>query len=236
MPWQMPATLPTPADIREAITRCNRTIEGRVSPAVARQCFAKLVTAFEPSAKPSGDETRLRLAVWLEACGDLNDALWIEATAEAIQTLKWMPKPAEFRALVAPQVDRARQRKYRLEKMAFAKTTPKPFVHEPEQVRIKGMRDSFRKVGNLIKASLYERDLAVIEGREPEQWATEPIVETPPPPDVLAPPRDPLPESAEAKAGLLKARIKFFGARRLDDYVAAMERELAQLDRQMEPT
>ena len=236
MPWQMPAKLPTPGDIREAITRCNRTLEGRVSSAFARQCFAKLVTAFEPNAKPSGDETRLRMAVWLEACGDLNDALWADATSEAIQTMKWMPKPAEFRALVAPQLDRARMRKYRLEKMAEAlkKGENKPFVREPEDVRIRGMRDSFRKLGNIFKAAGYERDLARMEGRQPEEWATTPMAEAPPPPDALAPPRDPLPESLEAKIGLLKARIKFFGDRGKADYVATLKCELAQLEHQSE--
>ena len=166
-------------------------------------------TAFEPNAKPSGDETRLRMAVWLEACGDLNDALWADATSEAIQTMKWMPKPAEFRALVAPQLDRARMRKYRLEKMAEAlkKGENKPFVREPGDVRIRGMRDSFRKLGNIFKAAGYERDLARMEGRQPEEWA---------------------------KIGLLKARIKFFGDRGKADYVATLKRELAQLEHQSE--
>lgn len=236
MPWQMPAKLPTPGDIREAITRCNRTLEGRVSSAFARQCFAKLVTAFEPNAKPSGDETRLRMAVWLEACGDLNDALWADATSEAIQTMKWMPKPSEFRAMVSPQLDRARTRKYRLEKMAdaAAKGENKPFVREPYEVRIRGMRDSFRKVGNIFKAAGYERDLARLEGRAPEEWATAPIVEQALPPDVLAPPREPLPESIEAKIGLLNARIKFFSDMGMADYVASMKRELADLIDQQE--
>lgn len=169
----MPARLPKPADIRDAIMRCDRTLEGRgVSPAHARQCFAKLLAAFEPSAKASGDETRLRMAVWLEACGDLNDALWAAATTEAIQTLKWMPKPAEFRAIVTPQLDLARRQKHRLEQMAEAVAygANKPFVREPDDVRIRGLRDSFRKIGSLHKAAGYERSLARMENREPEDW------------------------------------------------------------------
>jgi hypothetical protein len=233
MPWQMPDRLPTPGDLRDAITRCHRTLDGRVSPAFARQCFAKMVTAFEPNAKPSGDETRLRMAVWLEACGDMNDALWADATTEAIQTMKWMPKPAEFRALVTPQIDKARKRKERLLKMlqpGMATAAANPFVKEPTAVRLRGMRDSFRKVGSEAKAAIYERELAKEEGRDPEAWAIAEIVPPAPLPSAKAPPREPLPQSREATMGLLKARIVFFKDMGMLDYVAQMERELAELE------
>jgi len=233
VPWKPPAKLPTPGDIRDAIQRCDLTLEGKVSSAVARMCFAKLVMAFESGSKLTGDETKLRMAVWVEACGDLNDALWLDATTEAIQTMKWMPKPAEFRALVAPQIDLARKRRRRLEAMADAARRPAQataFVREPYEVRIRGMRDSFRKVGDLYKAASYERQLAGIEKRKPEAWATAEIVQNPPSVADKGPAYVPPPESLEAKMGLLKARIVFFRDMGMVDYVAQMERELAQLE------
>lgn len=232
LPWQPPAKLPTPHDIRDAIQRCDLTLEGRVTPAFARQCFAKLTMAFEPNTKLSGDDTRLRVAVWIEACGDLNDALWADATGQAIQTMKWMPKPAEFRSLVSPQLDRARKRKERLRKMQdlLANPVEKPFVREPLPVRLRGMRDSHRKVGNTFKAASYERYLASVEDREPEDWAR-PELTPPPPPEVdkgpayVPPPRDPAMHLA-----LLKSRIAFFNDMGMADYVAAMKRELAEIE------
>lgn len=231
MGWQPPAKLPTVHDLRDAIARCNATIEGRVTPAFAKQCFAKMAMAFEPNTKLTGDETRLRLSVWLEACGDLNDALWADATAEAIRSLKWMPKPAEFRELVASQLAKARQRRERLRKMLDGASKPAvvPFVKESATVRLRSMRDSFRKHGDEVKAASYERSLAVAENREPEAWATAEIVAPAPLPAAKAAPREPPPPSREATMGLLKARIEFFKDMGMLDYVAQMERELVDL-------
>lgn len=232
--WQPPATLPTAPDLRVAIQICERTTEGRVTPAFARVCFAKMLTAFEPNSKPSGDETRLRMSVWLEACGDLNDALWAEATAEAIQSMKWMPKPAEFRALVINQVRTAHKRKERLRMMLdmVGKPTAKPFVREPDNVRIRGMRDSFRKVGDTFRAARYERMLAGMEEREPEAWATQEIVQPAPAP----PPRTmtdiPKP-SLEMRIALTRAAIGFHRDMGFDEIVAVKESELAAMEAEL---
>lgn len=233
VPWQPPARLPTPGDIRDAIARVDRTLVGNVSSAVARQCFAKLAMAFEPGTKLSGDEARLRMAVWLEACGDLGDALWIDATKEAIQTLKWMPKPAEFRALVSHQIDTARKQKRRLEAMAELAQRPPvkaPFVRESAEARLRGMINSFRKVGQIHRAAVYEHSLALSENRDPDEWATVEIVKPAPLPSLKGPPYVSPPESPQFKASLLKARIQFFRDMGMTDYVAAMERELAEIE------
>lgn len=235
MPWQPPARLPPIGDIRAAMDRCDLTLLGHVSPAVARQCFAKLAMAFEPGTKLTGDETRLRMSVWMEACGDLNDALWIDATTQAIQSLKWMPKPAEFRALVAPQIDLARKRRRRLEAMEEAARRPpaaQPFVREPDEVRIRGMRDSFRKVGDMFKAAKYERMLARDEKREPEEWARADI--QPPSPSIAAATMPDLPKpSLEMRISLLKAAIAFQRDMGFGDIAEAKERELAALEAQL---
>lgn len=219
-------------DLRDAIRRCDLTLDGRASPAFVRQCLAKLLMAFEPNTKLSGDETKLRISVWLEACGDLNDSLWADATAQAIQTMKWMPKPAEFRALVAPQLDRARKRKDRLRTMLDLLANPiaAPFVKEPLAVRLRGMRDGYRKIGKEAKAADLERALAKEENRQPEAWAMAAIPLEPQPAD-LTKPAAKLPEpSPEMKLALLKSRIEFFRDMGLLEYVERMEAELPAVE------
>lgn len=238
LPWQPPSKLPTIGDLRDAIHRCALTLEGTVTPAVARMCFAKLVMAFEPGSKLSGEETKLRMAVWLEACGDMNDALWIDATTQAIQTLKWMPKPAEFRALVSHQLDQARKRRRRLEGMLeMARQPPRQakFLPESDEVRTRGLRNSFRKVGDLFKAAQYERNLAAMEKREVEAWAIAGAeVATPAPrdlgPPAPYPPPEALPESLECRIELLRANIAFLRDMGIVDAIPPKERELAELE------
>ena len=131
--------------------------------------------AFEPNTKLTSEQTRLRLAVWLEANGDLGDELWSIATLAAIQGSQWMPKPAEFRKLVQARFDERQRRKERCRAMldALGGQGPKPFQREPVPVRVRASRDAFRRIGNIAKAALYERRLAEIETRAPEAWAVD---------------------------------------------------------------
>jgi hypothetical protein len=174
VPWTPPATLPPAAELRLALEILDgqcQTGEGH-----AAYCLAKLVMAFEPNTKLTAEQTRLRFAVWLEANGDLGDDLWSTATLASIQGSQWMPKPAEFRKLVQAKLDERQRRKERCRAMldAMGGQGPKPFQREPEPVRVRGLRDAFRRVGNVAKAALYERQLAEIETRAPEAWAVEP--------------------------------------------------------------
>ena len=43
---------------------------------------------------------------------------------------------------------------------------------------VRGLREAFRRIGNLAKAALYERRLAEIEMRAPEPWAVEEAMST----------------------------------------------------------
>jgi hypothetical protein len=38
---------------------------------------------------------------------------------------------------------------------------------------MRGLRDAFRRIGNIAKAAFYERELAEIETRAPEAWAVD---------------------------------------------------------------
>jgi hypothetical protein len=164
--------VPPAGEIRRLIAACDQILGGQATPAFAKQCLAKLLVAFEPNTKLSADDMRLRAMVWLEACGDLNDALWAEATTEAVKAFKWMPKPSEFRELVEPRRVHAQRGREKLQAMLAALDRPQAqFKAEPVEVRLRGMRDSFRKVGDIRKAAHYEQVLALHEKRKPEAWA-----------------------------------------------------------------
>ncbi len=181
--WAPPAELPGIADLRAAMG----ILEAQAAQATRQHvawCLSKLSMALEPSAKLSAEDQKFRASIWTESCGDLGDALWSEATMAAIQSCKFMPKPAEFRALVGGKLaDRAKRLK-RCKAMLDAAGNTKPvaptgFVPEPREVRLRAMRDSYRKHGYADRAAKFEIELAGVEGREPEDWARAAAVEIP---------------------------------------------------------
>ena len=172
--WTRPAALPPAADLERALALLQD--EGRTTEAHVAACFARLVMAFEPNTKLTAEQTRLRLAVWLEANGDLGDALWSAATLEAIRSATWMPRPAEFRKLVQDRLDERARRLQCCRAMLEARRTagrPQPFRREPEPVRVRTSRDVFRRLGDVVRAAHYERRLAELERRPAEAWANE---------------------------------------------------------------
>lgn len=172
VPWQFPATLPSVRDLREGIEILTEAT-ARCSRKHAAFCLAKLSIAFESGTKLSADDARMRVEIWLEACGDVPDDLWSKATIATIQTSKWMPKPAEFRAQVEAELDARNKQLMRCRAM-LDKSGQAPVVGEfqrdPEDVRLRTIRDSWRRLGNLPRAAKAERDLAKLEDREVEDW------------------------------------------------------------------
>lgn len=179
IPWQPPATLPRESDIRNGITQLEALLRGRVTPAYAKQCLAQMLVAFEPNTKANAEEIRMRAAVWMEANGDLCDGLWRDATRDAIRMLKWMPKPAEFRDLVAGRLTTARMQLDRLRQMLDAIRNPSQrFTPETDRERWQGAISRWRKFGDTVmgrdlkgRAIHAERELAQHENREPADWA-----------------------------------------------------------------
>lgn len=173
--WEPPKWLPAESDLRQALADCERLVAGRVHHDFAKQCYIRMMANFEANTKLTADETRLRLAVWLDATGDLSDALWKHATDCSIRTLKWMPKVAEFRVFADEEVHRAKHRIVRLKKMLSTRQKPaeKTYEREPRDVRLKTLRDSLRAIGKTNRAAGYERQLAEREGRAPAAWALE---------------------------------------------------------------
>jgi hypothetical protein len=137
-PWRPPATLP-PAD---ALTVALAMLTPRpADDQTMAACLAQLVIAFEPNTRLSADATRLRFEVWKRANADLGAFLWREATDRAIGSLKWMPKPAEFRELVALALAKRARERRRCEAMLAAHARrrnappPRPRASEEERTR-----------------------------------------------------------------------------------------------------
>jgi len=190
VPWRPAHSLarhkPSAEDLHTAIAALTPP---PVSEAHAAHCFARLMIAFEPTTRASGDETRIRLAVWLEANRDLGDALWSKATLETIRSRTFMPRPAEFRAAVASDLEAMARKLARCREMldALAKPRAKTVEPEPLEVRLATIRDSWRRLGNPDRAARAERELAKLEQRLPisidqnlESRTTEPSVATEP--------------------------------------------------------
>lgn len=167
VPWQLPAALPVLADLKAGIA----TLEAQAAPVQQKHatwCLAKLVLAFEPNTKLTGEETRLRLNVWLEANADLGDALWSEATLAAIQSLKWMPKPAEFRGLVEAKLAARAKRMKRCQAMLAAHGQGQAPEEKPIETRLGRMehtRSIYARMNRHTDVARIDREIAIETGQ-----------------------------------------------------------------------
>lgn len=230
--WTPPPSLPSLADLRTAID----ILEAQGAPASRQHvawCLSKLSMALEPSVKLSPEDQKFRASIWIESCGDLGDALWSEATMAAIQSLKWMPKPAEFRALIGTKLEARAKRLKRCRDMLTAlggdkPPVVKPFEPEPREVRLRSMIASYRKHGFADRAAKTEIELAGIEGREPEDWARAATdIGTPTSGKPMPVPTRPL--SAEQRAGLDLALAERHRAQGRTEYADKLERRASSL-------
>lgn len=167
VPWQLPAALPLLSDLRAGIAILE-VHAAPVSQKHAAWCLAKLVMAFEPNTKLTAEETRLRLSVWLEANGDMGDALWSEATLAAIQGSKWMPKPGEFRALVEVKLAARAKRMKRCQAMMAAHGQG-PGVPEEKPIetrlgRLEHTRSIYQRMGRRLDIERMDREIAKERG------------------------------------------------------------------------
>lgn len=181
--WSLPAALPPLADLRASIAILEAQAEGASRKHVA-WCLSKLTLALEPGPKLDPEDVKFRASIWLESCGDLGDELWTEATLAAIQSSKWMPKPAEFRALVSAKLATRAKRMQRCRQLLEAKLKEEPgalptktFVPKTQELRAllqQQLADgSIPNDHRLFNASQTERSLALLENRKMEPWASE---------------------------------------------------------------
>jgi hypothetical protein len=196
--WTLPATLPSLADLRVSVDMLDQQCGAKATRQHVAWCVSKLAMAFESGKKLSDEDAKFRASIWLESCGDLGDALWSEATMAAIQSSKWMPKPAEFRAFVGTKLEARAKRLKRCREMLEAKAKQEPgavpvrtMVPKIDQLR-KLLRQQLDDTGipedhRLFNSANTERSLAWFEKRPIEPWAR----------DVLAPMPSAQPQRSE---------------------------------------
>ncbi len=110
---------------------------------------------------------------WLLACGELPTDLWTSGCTELLRTKTFMPSPGELMAIVGRKFEERRRMLKRAEWLLGEgdPKKPKPFVQEPLTVRLRTIRDAWRRRGDHARAASTERELAVEEGRDVEAWA-----------------------------------------------------------------
>lgn len=229
--WSLPEILPSASDLRTAMS----VLQAEAAPATPKHvtwCLAKLMMAFEPNVKSSAEETKLRAAVWLEACGDLGDVLWSKATLAAIQGSKWMPKPAEFRKLVERELDTRTKRLNRCKAMlaghgAPASANAPAFVPDSRETILRTTLKWAKARGDTAKAARYERELAQLENRESEAWASEAAANEG---EKINMPSDerpdaPVPLSASMQARTLRSTAQFHRAAGREKYADQLARQ-----------
>jgi hypothetical protein len=162
--------LPPLGDIRAGIAIVARRLEP-VDRATATQCLSKLLVGFNE--RKTGAEAKLLLEVWMEACGFIPADLWVYGTGELLRTHTYgMPKPSNLMEAVSDVLEERTGLRRRLRALFDrASNASAPFQPEPLEVRIRTMRDSFRRIGNVVKAQQYENELAALERRAPDTLA-----------------------------------------------------------------
>ena len=167
VPWKPPARLPDADALKVALAMLTpRPADDRTIAA----CLAALVIAFEPNTKLSPEATRLRVEVWQQANGDLDDALWNEATQRAIRGLRWMPKPSELREQVGAELEASALRLRRCEQMLaeHARRRNAPVVvTETLEERLRNTVAIYRKHERFADADRVQRKLDTLQGRSP---------------------------------------------------------------------
>lgn len=166
-----PALTPKPTELRSWIS----TLEAQLEPAGGSHIGFLVNTMANSMAMRNGQTQQMasRTDGWLLACGALPADLWTEGCTELLRTKTFMPSPGELMAIVGRKFEERRRMLKRAQHMLGDDrdaAKPKAFEIEPRPVRLRSMRDSYRKHGYADRAAKVEVELAEVEGREPEDW------------------------------------------------------------------
>lgn len=226
--WRLPEELPPLTDLQAGV-RLLEAKTARVTKTHAAFCLSKLVTGFNTGW--SDEQTMEQLSIWLEANGDLPNDLWSSATLNLLQSHKFgMPKPPHLRDAVEVEFRKRTTELRRAREMLDVvdeQRKPRAFEKDPPDARLRTLRDGLLKIGKRFRAAGYERDLAALEKREPDDWARNPPTEqqvADKADDVKLPPPSP-----EAQARLNLALAKSWRARGIDARAESLERQAREL-------
>lgn len=168
--WTAPAVR-NPAAVKRVVDELTRGL------LPARSAFLKWICD-KLSALPTQTSTGLNAAFWtdnvIDTCDHYPEDLLQTATLELLRTKTFRPSPAEIVAIIEPRYgERQRMLERAKSLQAPIDQAAKPFEAEPVEVRLRTLRDGCQRNGHLDRAANYERELAAIEKREPEEWARE---------------------------------------------------------------
>lgn len=168
-PWKLPEVPPETTKLRTAKIELERCLVG-AAPKHMRDCVSKLAVL------PTKDGNILNFALYadnfIDACGDIPPDLWTTTCIELLKCKTFRPSPAEFIAIAQKQLNRRQDMLFRVKQMlTFTPALKAGFVKEPLEVRLRTIRDTHKRLGNLARASSAEIELALLEGRQPQEWA-----------------------------------------------------------------
>lgn len=223
--WEPPARLPDRREVESAVAALRATLERAPSSHIGYW----VTTMANTLAMRQGQTQAMasRTDGWLLACGALPADLWTEGCTELLRTKTFMPSPGELMAIVGRKFEERRRMLKRAEWLLASgdPKKPKPFVPEPEDVRLRALRDSLKRAGHTDRAAKYEHRLAVLEQRSPAAWSDD-VVAAPRLPKEERPPA--VPDSAATKLALLPARVAFWRDLGMLDKAEQLERELEE--------
>lgn len=238
--WEPPPPNLMPA--RGELERWVSTLTAQLEPASSNHIGFLVNTMANSMAMRNGQTQQMaaRTDGWLLACGALPADLWTEGCTDLLRSKTFMPSPGELMALVGRKFEeRRRMLKRATRLLGDDPTTSKtqPFVPEERVVRLRSMRDSYRKHGYTARAVGVEIELAAVEGREPEDWIRA-AAETGNPmsaekPD--APPtRPPSPAMRAALAAVLARKHRAAGRTEYADSLARTAKDLGHVEVQLD--
>lgn len=203
--WEPPKPAMMPA--RRELDAWIATLKATLEPASSNHIGYLVNTMANSMAMRNGVTQQMasRTDGWLLACGALPADLWTAGCTELLSTKTFMPSPGELMAIVGRKFEERRRMLQRATLLLGDKPADdksKPFVPEPREVRLRTMRDSYRKHGYADRAAKAEIELAGVEGREPEDWAQAAAVEIPAAGDAKPVTPAARPPSPEVRAGL----------------------------------
>lgn len=187
VPWK-PPVVKNPAAVKRVVEELARGLEP------TRPIYLKWICD-KLSALPTQTSNGLNAAIWadnvVDTCAHYPEDLLQAATLDVLRTKTFRPSPAELVALIEPRYGE-RQRMLERARSLFAPIAKaaEPYQREPLEVRLRTMRDGLRRHGFTDRAAKHEHELAKLEQRAPEEWATtlavalvaEPAVAQPAPP------------------------------------------------------
>lgn len=172
--WEPPAQRPPAAVLRQTLG----DLRVHLQPATQRQIAEELMRlqSLTRSKEATGQDWAARGAEYSRLMGHYPADIWHDAVDDWLRNPKagmWFPTIAELGDLMARRFVERKQMIQRIEYMLQPQDAKDDRPKEPRHVRLKAIRDAMKDSKFFHQRAVNaEIELAEIEGREPEAWAT----------------------------------------------------------------